>query len=124
LPIPSINKILVDKPEFYGKLRLFTAGETLVRYGQKGGDGPNTGKKAAVYLAQTPTGKVLRRRVFNNIPVDDAGQPLTVCTAALLAPHNGHDWSIWVVAASREMMPAYVKDAVFVEATLMTGDSR
>lgn len=94
-----------------------------MQYGRKSGDGPNTGKKAVIYLATTPTGTEVRRRVFNDIPVDAGGQPLAVCVAALLPPHNGHDWSLWVVASLKQTMPDYVgkgpgPNVVFVEARL------
>ena len=98
-----------------------------MRYGQKGGDGPNTGKKAVTYIAIAPTGKVLIRRVFNDVPVDADGQPLKVCVAALLPPVNGHDWSIWFVAPSKVQTPHWFpngSDAVFVDARIKTAADR
>ena len=35
-----------------------------MRYGRKGGDGPNTGKVAAVYQAVLPDGTTLTKRTF------------------------------------------------------------
>jgi hypothetical protein len=42
-----------------------------MRYGQKGGDGPNTGKKATIYEATLPDGSVGRKKSFH-IDASDA----------------------------------------------------
>jgi hypothetical protein len=36
-----------------------------MRYGQRGGDGPNTGKKKATYAAHAPDGKLLKIGTFH-----------------------------------------------------------
>ncbi len=98
-----------------------------MRYGQRGGDGPNTGKKAVTYVAVTPTGKVLTRRVFNNVPIDTDGNPLPACVAALLPPVNGYDWSIWFVAPSKDQTPRWFNSdssVVFVDARIKTATDR
>lgn len=34
-------------------------------YGQRGGEGPNTGKKATIYEATLPDNRVVRKRSYN-----------------------------------------------------------
>lgn len=35
------------------------------RYGQKGGNGPNQGKKSTLYSAEAPDGTTLKKRTFH-----------------------------------------------------------
>jgi hypothetical protein len=37
-----------------------------MRYGQRGGDGPNTGKKATVYQVILPDGRQFKKRMYNS----------------------------------------------------------
>lgn len=37
-----------------------------MRYGQRGGDGPNQGKKAPTYQVTLPDGRQFKKRVFNS----------------------------------------------------------
>lgn len=37
-----------------------------MRYGQKGGDGPNQGKKATTYEVTLPDGRKFKKRIFNS----------------------------------------------------------
>lgn len=44
----------------------------MMRYGRKGGDGPNAGKKATIYVVTFPDGNQVKKRDFNP-PVDPVG---------------------------------------------------
>lgn len=83
-------------------------------FGQRGGDGPNTGKKAAFFECDF-NGRTLKKRDFNahHIPMD-----ATVAVAVLVgAAYDAHKTArhkptpdqIWTVAATEEELPSYVK---------------
>ncbi len=74
-------------------------------YGQRGGEGPNTGRKAVTYQAPLPGGRTIRKRFYKGAP------EALEAVAALLPPCNGYGWIFWTAADSREAMPDYVKRA-------------
>jgi hypothetical protein len=74
-------------------------------FGQRGGMGPNTGKKAATFAYTRPDGVVGRTRVFKNAP---EGEDAFV---VLYPPHNGHDWLVGQVKAARGDFDDLMRDA-------------
>ncbi len=79
-------------------------------FGQKGGEGPNTGKRAVTYEATAPDGTALKARFFRHPRKRDLPLPVGACVAALLTPINGHPWRIWAVGQDRGDLPGYVFD--------------
>lgn len=75
-------------------------------FGQRGGEGANTGKKAVSFSCVAPDGTKLRRRFFGTSrQVIPDGQ---VVVAALLPPYNGYGWIFWAVADKADALPDYV----------------
>ena len=89
--------------------------KTVTTFGQRGGTGPNAGRKAVHFSAVAPDGTHLTHRSFQS-----ESKMLPECgIAALLPPYNGHTWLFWTVAASVETMPEFVKQAVQVGSTVV-----
>jgi hypothetical protein len=63
-------------------------------FGQRGGEGPNTGKKAVTFEFTRPDGVSGKTRVFKDIPSGDDA------FVVLYPPHNGHGWHTGKVEAS------------------------
>jgi hypothetical protein len=75
--------------------------EPKTTYGQKGGEGPNTGK-TAVHINAVFNGETLKKRFFrSDIPLGDV----------VVAVHVGMN-CIWTVAIDAASMPEYVHAAL------------
>lgn len=55
---------LAKLPPSTGSRRRLMVARRMTTYGQKGGEGPNTGKKAATYRFTMPDGTVAKKRSF------------------------------------------------------------
>ncbi|XAI95987.1 hypothetical protein [Microcystis phage Mwe-JY26] len=64
-------------------------------YGQRGGEGPNTGRKAVTFAFTRPDGVEGKTRVFKNPP--EGPEAFVI----LYPPHNGYDWHVGRVAESQ-----------------------
>ncbi len=77
------------------------------RYGQRGGDGPNTGT-IAMFFEAVYQGQVLKRRFFN-LSTTDIAEGQTVVAAIMLQTGKPY---LWVVALDEKSFPDYVHHAL------------
>lgn len=76
----------------------------LTTYGQRGGEGPNTGKRAVTFRFVRPDGVEARTRVFKNPPESDG-------FVVLYPPYNSHGWLVGQVKARREDFDELLRSA-------------
>lgn len=81
-------------------------------YGQRGGDGPNTGKRAATYEATLPDGTTLTKRVFKHARDPRAPLPEGACVAVILPPINSYAAGVWVIGQDEQDLPGYALHAM------------
>ncbi len=70
--------------------------EKTTTYGQRGGDGPNTGKSAVTWTFTRPDGEIAVSRQFRDNP--EGNNAFILCHP----PHNGHGWMYSRAEATRE----------------------
>lgn len=74
-------------------------------YGQRGGDGPNTGQKAVTFSFVRPDGETGKVRVFKDVP--DGEDALVI----LYPPHNSHGWMTGRVEATQSAFDRIMEHA-------------
>jgi hypothetical protein len=84
----------------------------MTTYGQRGGEGPNTDKTAAVFSFIRPDGTTGTKRVFKDIPEESP-----VYNVLLYPPYNGYGWHTGRVATCSSAFAEVFRSHASVAAT-------